>query len=463
MSNDVAGATFMAAATSAPELFVNVIGTFITEGDIGVGTIVGSAVFNILAVAACCGIGAGMTIPLDWWPLTRDSIAYGVTVAILICVMHDERVEWYEALILVSLYAVYLAVMYFDKTFQKCAKGGVKQARSRSRSSNCSIHTKNSNEKEPELVENRICQNMANIQLNGGLNKEQAKATSTSGAGTTAISITTSTMTTTLSTTHSAGGGGGAVGLCSGPGAIVQMAPLDDAEAESHVAVAAADEGRKEEGYSLLSYPKDKSCFAQFTWLIIWPIHLLFRIAIPDCKKAKNNKIFPLTFIMCIVWIGSLSYVVAWMITIIGDTLKIPDSVMGITFLAAGTSVPEAVSSVIVAKRGHGSMGICNSIGSNTFDILLCLGVPWLIKAVFFPIQPGQNYVAINSAGLEYSAITLLSTLFLLYLTFSTNKFKLDKKVGTACLVMYLVFMVFASLIELNVFFRVNLPTCGRS
>ena len=55
---------------------------------------------------------------------------------------------------------------------------------------------------------------------------------------------------------------------------------------------------------------------------------------------------------MCIVWIGSLSYVVAWMITVIGDTLKIPDSVMGITFLAAGTSVPEAVSSVIVAKRG---------------------------------------------------------------------------------------------------------------
>lgn len=60
MSNDIVGATFMAGATSSPELFVNVIGTFITEGDIGVGTIVGSAVFNILAVAACCGIAAGM-------------------------------------------------------------------------------------------------------------------------------------------------------------------------------------------------------------------------------------------------------------------------------------------------------------------------------------------------------------------------------------------------------------------
>lgn len=48
----------MAAATSSPELFINVVGTFITEGDLGIGTIVGSAVFNILAVPACCGLFA---------------------------------------------------------------------------------------------------------------------------------------------------------------------------------------------------------------------------------------------------------------------------------------------------------------------------------------------------------------------------------------------------------------------
>lgn len=65
MSSDICGATFMAGATSSPELFVNVIGTFITEGDIGIGTIVGSAVFNILAVAACCGIGAGMVNSIE--------------------------------------------------------------------------------------------------------------------------------------------------------------------------------------------------------------------------------------------------------------------------------------------------------------------------------------------------------------------------------------------------------------
>ena len=59
MTEDVAGATFMAIASSSPELFINTVGTFVTEGDIGVGTIVGSAVFNILAVPACCGLIAG--------------------------------------------------------------------------------------------------------------------------------------------------------------------------------------------------------------------------------------------------------------------------------------------------------------------------------------------------------------------------------------------------------------------
>lgn len=49
----------MAAASSSPELFINCVGTFVTEGDLGVGAIVGSAVFNVLAVPACCALMAG--------------------------------------------------------------------------------------------------------------------------------------------------------------------------------------------------------------------------------------------------------------------------------------------------------------------------------------------------------------------------------------------------------------------
>lgn len=111
---------------------------------------------------------------------------------------------------------------------------------------------------------------------------------------------------------------------------------------------------------------------------------------------------------------------------------------------------------------GYGSMGISNSIGSNTFDILLCLGLPWLIKCTFLPATEGNHYVQINSGGMGYSAILLFSSLLVLYFTFLFNDFKLDKKVGTIFLVVYTVFLIMAALLELNTFFPVNLPVCGR-
>lgn len=71
-------------------------------------------------------------------------------------------------------------------------------------------------------------------------------------------------------------------------------------------------------GYSLIRFPKEKSCFRKVMWFVLWPIHFLFMLTIPDCERPRLKKLFPITFLMCIVWIGSLSYMVAWMITIIG-------------------------------------------------------------------------------------------------------------------------------------------------
>lgn len=105
-------------------------------------------------------------------------------------------------------------------------------------------------------------------------------------------------------------------------------------------------------------------------------------------------------------------------------------------------------------------MGISNSIGSNVFDVLLCLGLPWFLKAAFFPVVPNEHYVTINSQGLVYSSISLFSTLAVLYVSLSLAKFKLTRSVGIACLVVYVIFLAFASILELNIFFVVNLPIC---
>lgn len=63
----------MAAASSSPELFINIVGTFVTEGDLGVGTIVGSAVFNILAVPACCGLFATQVTIFVFYTFDRSN------------------------------------------------------------------------------------------------------------------------------------------------------------------------------------------------------------------------------------------------------------------------------------------------------------------------------------------------------------------------------------------------------
>ncbi|XP_035217782.1 sodium/potassium/calcium exchanger 3-like, partial [Stegodyphus dumicola] len=114
LSEDVAGATFMAAGSSAPELFTAILGVLVAKGDVGTGTIVGSAVFNVLFVIGVCGIFAGRVVELTWWPLFRDSLFYSVTVIILIGIIFDSEVTWYESVIMMVIYGLYIVLMKFN-------------------------------------------------------------------------------------------------------------------------------------------------------------------------------------------------------------------------------------------------------------------------------------------------------------------------------------------------------------
>ena len=95
MSADVAGATFMAAGSSAPELATVIIGVFFAQDDIGISGVIGSAVFNIMFVIAICAICAGTVCYLNWWPLIRDCFFYSVSILIMLIIIFDETISWY--------------------------------------------------------------------------------------------------------------------------------------------------------------------------------------------------------------------------------------------------------------------------------------------------------------------------------------------------------------------------------
>ena len=75
------------------------------------------------------------------------------------------------------------------------------------------------------------------------------------------------------------------------------------------------------------------------------------------------------SFFGSILWIAGFSYLMVWWADTTGTAAGIEEEIMGLTILAAGTSIPDLITSVIVAKKGFGDMAVSSSVGSNIFDI----------------------------------------------------------------------------------------------
>ncbi|XP_078572670.1 putative sodium/potassium/calcium exchanger CG1090 [Branchiostoma floridae x Branchiostoma japonicum] len=201
---------------------------------------------------------------------------------------------------------------------------------------------------------------------------------------------------------------------------------------------------------SLLTVPEGKRKIAFF---LNFPIHAVLYVTIPDCHSDGTKHRYLMTFFMTTLWIAVFTYVLVWMSTIIGFTIGIPDEVMGLTILAIGTSIPDALSSVLVSSSGLGDMAVSNSLGSNIFDILVCLGLPWLFKSA------GGFAVHIYSESIIYSTVTLISTVFFLAVDVHLNGWKLTKTLGVTCLMTYVFVISLAIVYELSIFTS-HMPIC---
>ncbi|CAL8356224.1 unnamed protein product [Boreogadus saida] len=122
ISDDVAGATFMAAGGSAPELFTSVIGVFVSHSNVGIGTIVGSAVFNILFVIGMCALFSREVLNLTWWPLFRDVSFYIIGLLMLIYFFLDNEISVGESISLLSCYICYVTFMKFNSSVEQFIK-----------------------------------------------------------------------------------------------------------------------------------------------------------------------------------------------------------------------------------------------------------------------------------------------------------------------------------------------------
>lgn len=122
----------------------------------------------------------------------------------------------------------------------------------------------------------------------------------------------------------------------------------------------------------------------------------------------------------------------------IATDLGVSEKIIGLTILAAGTSLPELVTSVVAALKKNSDIAIGNIIGSNIFNILLILGVSGLIR----PIQ-------YNSAFNVDIYLLAGGTIFLFIAMFTSGKKRLDRWEAIVLLTVFISYTVYLVSLEL--------------
>ncbi|MCY4061003.1 MAG: calcium/sodium antiporter [Chloroflexi bacterium] len=150
---------------------------------------------------------------------------------------------------------------------------------------------------------------------------------------------------------------------------------------------------------------------------------------------------FVWAFIVSIALIVALSYALVESTIVFSAGIGIPPVIVALTLLAAGTSAPDLMASLDVAREGRGGMAVANAVGSNTFDLLVGLALPWTIALSLL----GLSGIDVGTGDLWISIGILVATTLILAL-FLTSERELSRREGWVLLALYGVFVVYTLL-----------------
>jgi len=186
------------------------------------------------------------------------------------------------------------------------------------------------------------------------------------------------------------------------------------------------------------TFPRGRGLAAILVYIVSLPIVIPLSLTLPDTRRKSCRKLFPITFMGSIFWIALFSYLMVWWASSLGEVLSIPPDIQGLTFLAAGTSVPDLITSVLVAGQGKGDMAVSSSVGSNIFDVTVGLPIPWLL---FGAITFG-GHVSVSSQGMGCSILMLFAMLIAVFVVFYAFNWTMSKLMGVVMILLYLCFVV---------------------
>ena len=125
--------------------------------------------------------------------------------------------------------------------------------------------------------------------------------------------------------------------------------------------------------------------------------------------------------------------------TLIAEKLGVPETVIALTFVALGTSLPELVTAITSLAKGHGALSLGNIIGANLFNLVLVSGVSTVVAP--FAVPEGNTLFGINSSFVL--DIPVMLAVMLLLTVPALIRGKLSRIQGIALLGIYVAFTVF--------------------
>ena len=162
-------------------------------------------------------------------------------------------------------------------------------------------------------------------------------------------------------------------------------------------------------------------------------------LAAPAPEEDKNEKNMPLWKQLLFIAIGLAGIVIGGDRTVEGATeiarmFGLSESLIGLTIVAIGTSLPELVTSIVAAKKGESDIAIGNVIGSNIFNILFVLGVSSVITPIVIDAKEILNSM--------YDIVILAIITLACYIPIVKTK-KISRPVGAIMVVLYIIYTAY--------------------
>eukprot|EP01065_Artemidia_motanka_P013882 TRINITY_DN1783_c3_g1_i1.p1 TRINITY_DN1783_c3_g1~~TRINITY_DN1783_c3_g1_i1.p1 ORF type:complete len:742 (+),score=221.37 TRINITY_DN1783_c3_g1_i1:94-2319(+) len=217
------------------------------------------------------------------------------------------------------------------------------------------------------------------------------------------------------------------------------------AKRESGDSPANVDDEAAHEHEPLIAWPR--STLGKVFHVILFPFKAAMYYSMVDVRDDGKQGYWPLTCLVSVVWLAVMSFAMTYCVETLGKLCGISELVMGLTVSAAGTSFPNVFASMLVARQGYGNMAISNAFGSNVFNILMGLGLPWFLICMLGNHSAkvdGHVYHGMKSGGVAFPVIVLLVLLVGFMINMMCTGWRIYTSHAYVFIALYIGFLVWA-------------------